>query len=197
MKKKICIGLLIISLIVGAGCGQQETAPSKEDMVHITVAREFVGSKSDDEIRAEAKEQGIQVELNKDKQTVTYSLTKIQQNELLLSYKNAFEENLDKERALAKKDPQANALSFIKSLNYNDDMSEFSLVCQGKHFDQIEASEFARFLFEKGIAYQVYAGKKREDIDVKVHFVDENKQALYDTTLRESFAVSQGDVVAE
>jgi hypothetical protein len=150
--------------------------------VVITIPMEVEGDKSDKEIRRDAKSQGIDVEIDHDKETVTYRMSQVQQNDLLLGFKNQFEEGLA-DGSVRDEYP------FVEDVDYNDDMSSLRVLCTRSLYDSDGARRYAYDLFGRSITYQLYSGKAEDDVDVAVVFVDAaNNEDLYATNLGDAYA---------
>lgn len=174
--------LLAVCMLAGlTACGTQEPQPTG-DQVTITIPMEVEGDKSDREIRRDAKGQGIDVTIDHDKETVTYRMTTVQQNDLLLGFKNQFEEGLA-DGSVRDEYP------FVEDVDYNDDMSSLRVLCTRSLYDSDGARRYAYDLFGRSITYQLYSGKAQDDVAVDIVFVDAaNNEDLYATNLRDAYA---------
>lgn len=181
MRKALTLLVLAAAMLSLTACGGNQPIP--EETVVVTIPMEFEGGRSDKDILRDAKQQDIQVKIDHDKETVTYTMTKVQQNDLLLSFKNNFEEELAEGGAVRDEFP------FVKDVEYNDDMSDMRVLCNRDTYDSDRARDFADHLFASSITYQFYSGSKEDDINVNIIFVDAvNGEDLYTTNLRDAYA---------
>ena len=183
--RKIGVVLLMLLFLAGvAGCGSGEQDATAEKSVTIVVPRGLVGEQSDEEIKANAEEEDITVSIGDD-DTVTYTMTPEKQQELLLSYKNHFEENI--QTIL-----DDGEIPGLMSVSYNDDMSAFEVTVNRDVFQAENGEEQLGLIYSAGTSYQLYAGRSEEDIDVVVTLLDQATNDAFATfSMREVFNSQQ------
>lgn len=182
MKK--CCAVLCMLVFIGtfAGCGEEkptDAAPS----VTIQIPREIISVKDDAEIVEAAKDEGMEASVDED--VVTYKMTPEKQQELLLSYKTGFEEQIPKVI-------DDGTIPGMVDVTYNEDMTEFTLLVDAEIFDSTMDGMGFGIFYTTGMGYQLYAGVPDEQIDVHVIVMDQdNKHQISEFSMREVFAQHQ------
>lgn len=183
--KKLGIILLLLLMVGVAGCGSGEPDTSAEEKtVTVTVPRNVIGDQSDEEIKENAQSEDISVSIGED-DSVTYTMTPEKQQELLLGFKTHFEESL--QTAL-----DNGEVPGLVNVSYNDDMSAFDVTINREAFQSQNGEEKLGMLYSAGTAYQLYAGRPEEEIDVTVTLLDQATNDAFGTySMREVFNAQQ------
>ena len=183
--KKLGIILLLLLMVGVAGCGSGEPDTSAEEKtVTVTVPRNVIGDQSDEEIKENTQSEDISVSIGED-DSVTYTMTPEKQQELLLGFKNHFEESL--QTAL-----DNGEVPGLVNVSYNDDMSAFDVTVNREAFQSQNGEEKLGMLYSAGTAYQLYAGRPEEEIDVTVTLLDQATNDAFGTySMREVFNAQQ------
>lgn len=184
MKK---IGTLLLLLLLVAGltaCGSGQAETNAEKTVTVTIPAAMLGDQSHDDIRAMAQAEDIDVHFADDG-SVTYTMTPEKQQELLLGFKTHFEENI-------KTILDSGDLPGLVNVSYNDDMSAFDVTVNRTTFQTENGDDQLGLLYSTGTAYQLYAGRPEEEIDVIVTLLDQETGEAFDTySMREAFTAQQ------
>jgi hypothetical protein len=150
--------------------------------VEVTVARALLDSDNevtDDQIVAGAAEKGMTAVVNADG-TVTYTMTKAQQRDLLANYAESLQQGID--------EMVADTSNPITAVHHNDGYTEFTATVDPGGYSEW-TSIYAVSLFLWGGVYQEFAGVAPSDADVLVRFVDADTGAeLGGGTLKEWLA---------
>lgn len=182
--RKLGIILLFLALLASfsaCGSGQPEKA---EKSVTVTIPAAMVGSQDEENIQKQAEAEDMEVTIAEDG-SVTYTMTPEKQQELLLGFKTHFEESLTTVL-------DNGEVPGLVNVDYNDDMSAFTVTVQRDIFDQETGEEELGLLYSAGTAYQLYAGKAEEAIDVAVTLVDQDTKEEYEHfSMREVFNAQQ------
>lgn len=180
--KRWCAMLLVL-LLAGTvvGCGKEETNANLA--VTIELPREMIDIEGDEALVAKAQKEGMEASVADG--VVTYHMTPERQQEILLSYKTTFEEELP---TVIDQGMIPGALD----ISYNDDMTEFTVTADAEVFDVSMNGMPLGILYTTGMGYQLYAGVPDEKIDVRVRIVDQaTKEELGQFSMREVFAQQQ------
>lgn len=145
--------------------------------VELTIPASFFEDETEEDIKANAEEQGIKKCVINDDGSVTYTMSKDKQAELLEEMKTSAQESfaslLEGEEAVA---------SFV-DIQYNDDLSEFNITVND-HYSVWDA--FYGFTFYLvGAYYQIFDGADPDTLDVIVNFVDESGEVKDTMSYRE------------
>lgn len=183
--KRLGIIVLTVLLSIGvlAGCGSQETQTPEEKNVTITVPRDMFADESEEEIRDRAAQEGMDVAI--DAADVTFTMTAETQQKILLGIKTQFEEDL----AAVLDNGEVPGLLEV---TYNDEMSVFTVTVAPDQFQMDMEEPQLGLLYSTGTAYQLYAGKDEEAIDVTIELVAQGDTEPYDSfSMREVFTAQQ------
>lgn len=181
------LGVIVLTVLLSvcalAGCGSQETqAPAGKD-VTITVPRDMFADQSEEEIRDRAAQEGMDVAI--DAADVTFTMTAETQQKILLGIKTQFEEDL----AAVLDNGEVPGLLEV---TYNDEMSVFTVTVAPDQFQMDMEEPQLGLLYSTGTAYQLYAGKDEEAIDVTIELVAQGDTEPYDSfSMREVFTAQQ------
>lgn len=183
--KRLGIIVLTVLLSIGvlAGCGSQETQTPEEKNVTITVPRDMFTDESEEEIRDRAAAEGMDAAI--DAADVTFTMTAETQQKILLGIKTQFEEDL----AAVLDNGEVPGLLEV---TYNDEMSVFTVTVAPDQFQMDMEEPQLGLLYSTGTAYQLYAGKDEEAIDVTIELVAQGDTEPYDSfSMREVFTAQQ------
>lgn len=183
--KRLGIIVLTVLLSIGvlAGCGSQETQTPEEKNVTITVPRDMFADESEEEIRDRAAAEGMDVTI--DAADVTFTMTAETQQKILLGIKTQFEEDL----AAVLDNGEVPGLLEV---TYNDEMSVFTVTVAPDQFQMDMEEPQLGLLYSTGTAYQLYAGKDEEAIDVTIELVAQGDTEPYESfSMREVFTAQQ------
>ncbi|MBR4656335.1 MAG: hypothetical protein IKO68_07160 [Oscillospiraceae bacterium] len=173
----------------GSGSGSAATDPAGsvdvdvgKNTVTITIPADFMEVEgSEEEIIAEAQEEGITDVVINDDGSVTYTMTKEKHEEMLSKMAgeidNAIKESLEGENA----DPT------YKSITHNADYSQFEMAVDPALYEESSGSINAMSFTMLGAYYQAYAGKENADCTVIVKNAEtgeEIEQVTYDDWLQ-------------
>lgn len=152
----------------GAGASSTPAAVEvQEDLatVDLRIARSLLDpdeSLTDEEIVSAAREQNIVAVVEGD--TVIYTMTKPQRDEMLAELHTAAQEAVD--------GIIADDTNSVTGVEYDDDMTSFQVSVDGDRFAPIESFLVLAFYIQ-GALYQQFAGIPQDDIDITVDFVDD------------------------
>lgn len=181
------LGIIVLTVLLSvcalAGCGSQETqAPTGKD-VTITVPRDMFADQSEEEIRDRAAAEGMDAAI--DAADVTFTMTAETQQKILLGIKTQFEEDL----AAVLDNGEVPGLLEV---TYNDEMSVFTVTVAPDQFQMDMEEPQLGLLYSTGTAYQLYAGKDEETIDVTIELVAQGDTEPYESfSMREVFTAQQ------
>lgn len=181
------VSLIACSAFLLGGCSADaDVAPSssfaspaaievEEDpvTVDVRIARSLLDpseSLTDEEIAAAAREKGIAAVIEGD--TVVYTMTKPQRDEMLAQMRSSAEDAADELIA-----DDSNSLTGVE---YNDAMTSVTVSVDGERYGALE-SLLALGFYIQGALYQQFSGVAVDDIDVIVKFVDDATGEVLDT----------------
>ena len=185
----ILAGALLCSMT--ACGGQADTAPAEntassadeegiqvdEGLLHvdITLPATLMEGESEEEIRAAAEENGFLDCVIHEDGSVTYTMTRAKQSELLEQLKTQIDTTIDE--MINGEDA---AQSFQK-IEYSNDLKTFDVyVDAALYADSIDALYSIAFL-TLGVYYQALDGTSTAQADVTVNFIDQDTQETLDT----------------
>lgn len=209
--KKIYALILIIAMIVSLGAcagksgkvndsnstnssdnkssekGNNVTA-DKENTVDITLPGSFFEDMTEEEIKASAEKQGfIKCVVNSDG-SVTCTMTKDKQKELLDDSKKELDKTI--EDLVSGEDKVA----AFKSISYNENLSRVDIrvdTSQYSPWDSIYSITF----FISGAYYQMFSGVSSDDIDIVVNFIDDSTNRTIESNSYKDWMSSPDDGV--
>ena len=174
--KKLLSMILVLSMVFSlAACGGKNSTTGdggKTDglqvdegllNVDITLPSSMFEGMTDQDILAEAKEDGYKCTVNEDG-SVTYTISKKQQRELLAEIKAGIPDTI--EACLNGEDEIAS----FEEITYNDDLSEFKIKVNENYsaFDMFAALSFMM----TSVYYQLFSGVSEDNMDCVITFVD-------------------------
>lgn len=173
------VSLIACSAFVLGGCsaggdGPPSSSPTspaaievEEELVTVDVriARSLLdqsGSLTDEEIVAGARENGIAAVVDGD--TVVYTMTKPQRDEMLAQMRSSAQDAAD--------ELIADDTNSVTKVEFNDQMTSFKVSVDAARYGALE-SLLALGFYIQGALYQQFNGVAPDDIDVIVEFVDD------------------------
>ncbi len=199
MKKTISLLIVFVMMLTLGACGggqtqtggtnsgEKETENSvgvqlDEGLLNIdlTLAASFFEDKTEEEIKAEAKENGYSdCKINEDG-SVTYTMSKKKHAEMLNKMKNSFDEMIagclegDEEVA-----------SFI-DIKHNEDYSKIDIYVDAELYTMWD-NLYALTFYIAGAYYQAFSGVANDEIDVVVNFIDNGTKEVLNTASYKEF----------
>ncbi len=187
MKNRAIASLIVCSVFLLGGCGSVgpgDTASSPASPAAIEVEEELVtvdvriarslldqsGSLTDEEIVAGARESGIAAVVEDD--TVVYTVTKPQRDEMLSQMRSSAQDAAD--------ELIADETNSVTAVEFNDSMMSFKVSVDASRYGALE-SMLALGFYIQGAMYQQFNGVAPNDIDVIVEFVDDATGEVLDT----------------
>lgn len=134
--------------------------------VDVTIRRSLLdpdGKTTDEQIIQAAKDKGMKVVVNAD-QTVTYTMTRTQQKQMLDGMRTSIQDSMTK--------LVAGGQTSITAVDVSDDMTSFTAKVDGTRYKVFDAFYALGFYIQGGL-YQQFAGVAADKVDVKVQFVDD------------------------
>jgi|GEM_PF-1407565 len=172
---------------------QPETAPAPagqdEEIITITMGPDFYDTEAtEEELKASALEEGfLDAKLNEDG-TLTYTMTKARQQELLSELKESLEEGI-----LELTDGE-DAVPSFKRIEYADDLSGFDVYIDPEQFGDFDGF-YALTLAFYGATYQAFSGNT--DADSRVRFIDYQTDEEVDSVSYHDFLQAFSDLGSE
>ncbi len=188
MKKIIAFLMAAIMLLSLTACNSKTEAgkndgPLQVDegllTIDITIGASFFEDKTEEEIKADAKENDfLNCTINEDG-SVTYKMTRIQHQAKLKEFKASLETTI---AGLLEGDDKV--ASFI-SIDYNDDFSKIDIYVDPETYSSWD-NLYALTFYISGAYYQSFAGVDGDKIDIVVNFIDNNtKEVLNSASYKE------------
>lgn len=181
--KKLVLLLLVISLMLSlVACGGRSKTKNSAGVsepknsagvqvdegllnVDVTLGATFFEDQTEDEIKANAKENGYSdCKINEDG-SVTYTMSKKKHSEMLDEMKTSFEE-----LAAGCLEGEKEVESFV-DIQYNDDFSKIDIYVDAEQYTMWDLL-YAMTFYITGATYQAFTGVANDDIDVVVNFID-------------------------
>ncbi|MDZ8275372.1 hypothetical protein R2Q81_05320 [Microbacterium aquimaris] len=141
--------------------------------VDIRIARSLLdqsGSLTDEEIVAGASENGIAAVVDGD--TVVYTMTKLQRDEMLAGMRSSAQDAAD--------ELITDETNSVTTVEFNDSMTAFQVSVDAARYGALE-SLLALGFYIQGALYQQFNGVGPDDVDVIVEFVDDATGEVLDT----------------
>lgn len=141
--------------------------------VDVRIARSLLdqsGSLTDEEIVAGASQNGIAAVVDGD--TVIYTMTKPQRDEMLANMRSSAQDAAD--------ELIADETNSVTAVEFNDSMTSFQVSVDAARYGTLE-SLLAIGFYIQGALYQQFNGVAPDDIDVIVEFVDDATGEVLDT----------------
>jgi hypothetical protein len=155
----------------GAVSAQSTTPPAvKVDQglltVDVTIRRSLLdpdGKTTDEQILQAAKDKGMKAVVNAD-QTVTYTMTRTQQKQMLDGLRTSMRDSITK--------LVDGGQTSITAVDVSDDMTSFTAKVDGARYGMMDAFYALAFYVQGGL-FQQFSGVAAEKVDVQVQFVDD------------------------
>ena len=148
--------------------------------VDVTLAASFFDGQTEEDIKAEAKENGFSdCKINADG-SVTYTMSKKKYSEELDEIKKGFEEMV-----AGYLEGEDKVASFV-DIQYNDDFSKIDIFVDAQKYSMWD-SLYAMVFYITGAYYQAFAGVANGDIDVVVNFIDNSTKSVLNTASYKDF----------
>ncbi|WP_194397136.1 hypothetical protein [Microbacterium atlanticum] len=193
------VSLIVCSVFVLGGCsagGDSATNSSTSSPAAVEVEEELVtvdvriarslldqsGSLTDEQIVAGAGEKGIAADVEGD--TVVYTMTKPQRDEMLSQMRSTVQDAADELIA-----DEANSVTAVE---FNDEMTSFEVSVDAASYGALE-SLLALGFYIQGALYQQFNGVTPDDIDVIVEFVDDATGEVLDTGSYQEMRENRGE----
>lgn len=148
--------------------------------IDVTLAASFFEDQTEEEIKAEAKENGYSDCKINDDGSVTYTMSKKKHAEMLNEMKASFDEMI-----AGYLDGEDKVASFV-DIQYNDDFSKIDIYADAEQYTMWD-SLYALTFYITGAYYQAFAGVANDDIDVVVNFIDNATKDVLDTASYKDF----------
>ena len=184
--KKLFIGLALTVAMLAA-CGDEEAATKKGDSeqeiavdkglldIELTLPADLFEGQTEDEIIANAKEEGVkEVKVNEDG-TVYYKMSKSEHKKMMKAMKEGVVEGITE---IVNSDDYPS----IKEISYNKDFTEFDITVDRTAFDNSMDGFVIFSLAISGTYYNAFDGKS-DDLKLTMNIVDEATGEVYDTTV--------------
>ncbi|WP_166867166.1 hypothetical protein [Salinibacterium sp. ZJ70] len=153
--------------------------------VDVTIARSLLDAQNtmtDGEIEAAAAEKGMAAKVAGD--TVTYTMTKAQRDDMLAQMRESAAAGVDELVA-----DDSNSLTGVE---VDDDLTHFRVSVDGARYSPFEAFLVLGF-YMQGALYQQFSGVGVDDVDVVVEFIDDATGEVIETgTYKEMRANLEG-----
>ena len=193
MKKAISLLLVILLGVSLVACGSGNTTAGDsansvsseadgETMevdkgllnVEITLPASFFTDTTEEEIQAEAAEQGISKCVVHEDGSVTYTMSKSKYNEMMAEMKASLDESI------AEMVNGEDAVASFSRIEYNDDISEVDIYIDSTKYTALD-SLYAVSFYLMGAYYQIFSGAPAEEVDVVVKLIDKDTGEVVDT----------------
>lgn len=148
--------------------------------VDITLAASFFEDQTEEEIKANAKENGYSDCKINDDGSVTYTMSKKKHAEMLDEMKTSCDEMI-----AGYLEGEEEVASFV-DIQYNDDFSKIDIYVDAEQYTMWD-SLYALTFYITGAYYQAFAGVANDDIDVVVNFIDNATKDVLDTASYKDF----------
>lgn len=148
--------------------------------VDVTLAASFFEDQTEEEIKAEAKENGYSDCKINDDGSVTYTMSKKKHAEMLDEMKTSFDEMI-----AGYLEGEEEVASFV-DIQHNDDFSKVDIFVDAKQYTMWD-SLYALTFYITGAYYQAFSGVANDDIDVVVNFIDNATMEVLDTASYKDF----------
>ena len=189
MKKRL-IAFSAIALLLTA-CGGEATEQEKETEesageslsvdkgivnVDVTLPASFFLDSTEEEIIAEAKENGIiETVVNKD-DSVTYTMSKSKYNEMMKEIGDSIASTIDEI-------VNSGDYTSIKEISYNKDYTKFDVKVNRQQYEEGFDGFAVIGLVMVSTYYNAFEGNSREELKTIFNMVDETTGEIYDTAI--------------
>lgn len=197
MKKFIVLFLVAVVLFSFTSCTKEQNAspettsaqgPIAADenllTVTVTLAPNLFQGKTEEEIIASAKENGITKCVVNEDGSVVYTMTKAKHKQMLADFEKSIEESNE-----GLINGEAKVESFLK-IETNDNFSQFDVFVDPQKYTIWDNMNILAFYLQ-GVYYQCLAGAAIDDIDVVVNFIDNETNEVVETGSYREFMANQ------
>ena len=196
MKKGLAVILAAIMLFSFVACknekSEEETTTAVEEKdpvkvdenlltVEVTLAGSFFEGETPEEIKADAKENGMKKCVINEDGSVTYTMTRAKRNKMLDEMKANFEKTYDGFLNGEEKIP-----SFL-DIKHNDNFSQIDIYVDKSKYTMWDSMNAMTF-YLLGVYYQCFSGADFKEVDVVVNFIDNETEEILDTASYKKFA---------
>lgn len=153
--------------------------------VDLTVSRSLLdagGTTSDEEIVAAAAEKGIVARVDGD--TVTYTMTKAQRDDMLADMRSSAQDAAD--------ELIADETNSITGIEVDEAMTRFRVFVDAARHTQFESLLMLGF-YMQGALFQQFAGVAADDVDVTVEFVDDATDEVLESGSYQELRANMGE----
>ena len=187
MRKPI-VGLMLV-LVLGA-CDEEKketnNASNNEEQssaidvdkgllnVEVTIPPDFLGESTEEEIRADAKEQGIKEVTFNDDGSVTYKMSKSDHKKIVKEMAVELDKSLEEMSS-------SGDFPSIQKVTANKDYTQFDLTVNRAEFENGMDSFAVLGLMLGSTYYQMFAGKAVDDIELVVNYIDVDTGEVFET----------------
>lgn len=126
--------------------------------VKLTIPADFIGETTQEELEAEAKENGYKVVLNEDG-SATYEMTKSQHKKMMEEIKESLVQSIT-EMVGSEEYPN------FTDIKYNDDFTEFTITTKSTELDMMESISTFMFYMSGGL-YNIYNGTPVDNVHLE------------------------------
>jgi hypothetical protein len=148
--------------------------------VKVTLSPMLFEDKTPEEIKAEAKENGIKKCVINEDGSVTYTMTKAKRDAMLDEMKDNFKETYD---GLINGEEKIESFVDIKA---KDDFSQIDIYVNKAKYTFLDSMN-AMVFYVIGVYYQCLSGVDFNEVDVVVNFIDNETEEVLDTASYKKF----------
>ncbi|QST02211.1 hypothetical protein IMZ31_22420 (plasmid) [Pontibacillus sp. ALD_SL1] len=204
--KKLFPALMLLSILFVAACSDDSAEPKEDENtsqektndteqqseetkdegkmevdkgllnVKVTLPASMVEGENIEDIKANAKEQGIKEVTQNDDGSVTYKMSKSTHKEMMSEIKGSVEDSIEQMKT-------SGEYASIEDVTYNDSFSEFTMIVNKEKFENSMDGFASMTLGMSGIIYQMYEGKSEEDAKVTIKMEDAETGEVFDETV--------------
>ena len=188
--RKLIVGLILA--LVLAACGDDEKNETSDKStnneeqssgidvdkgllnVEVTIPPDFLGESTEEEIRADAEEQGIKQVTFNDDGSVTYKMSKSEHKKVLKEMAAELDKSLEEMSS-------SGDFPSIKKVTTNKDYTQFDLTVNREEFENGMDSFAVLGLMLGSAYYQMFSGKTEDDTAFVVNYIDADTGEAFKT----------------
>ena len=191
--KKLLIAFSATALLLAACGGENEEPTEKEKEteenagesldvdkglfnVDVTLPASFFEDSTEEEIIAEAKEQGIKEAVVNEDGSVTYTMSKSKHEEMMKEMEDSVVSTIDEI-------VNSGDYTSIKEISYNKDFTEFDVKVNRQQYEEGFDGFAIIGLVMVSTYYSAFEGNSGEDSQTIFNMVDETTGEIYDTAI--------------
>lgn len=144
--------------------------------VTITLPASFFKDTDLESIKKSAEDQGIKNVTQNSDGSVTYKMSKADHKKMMEEMKTSVSDTLNGFK-------NGTDYSSITEVSYNDDFSQIKISVDKTEYESNMDSFAALAAGFQGMFYQLFDGRKEDDVSVKVDFVDNKTGEILDSTI--------------